>query len=149
MRDVARQVCDAHSQQGGASVHLYFGDLEGQALFAVSLYPERTIRINGKDISPDLIIAFCRQNAGLLQDPRLVLGTWYNADEEITYLDVTAVFTMRHEAIALAEAYNQIAVYDLAQEAEIDIGGTGAELPDILPEYQRLPPLMREERRES
>src|SRR5438132_31108 len=73
LRQIAQQVRDAHARSGGASVHPYFGDLEGQALFAVSLYPERTIRINGREISSELVAAFCRQNADLLQDPRLVI----------------------------------------------------------------------------
>ena len=143
LQEIVKLVREAHTRQGGASIHPCFGDLKGQTLFAVSLYPERTVRINGSDIPAELVAAFYRQNADLFQDPRLILGTWYNADEEVTYLDVTVVFSRRQEAFALAATYNQIALYDLVQETEISLGGTGEEPPDLPPENQRLPPMRR------
>lgn len=146
LREVTRKVRRAHSQYGGASIHLYFGDLEGHMLLAVSLYPERT---SGRELPSELIAGFCRQSHALLQDPRLVVGTWYNSDEDVTYLDVTAVFVERQEAISLAEAYNQIAVYDLKEHSEIQIGGTGEEVPEMPQESQRLPPLARTEQKEK
>ncbi len=75
--------------------------------------------------------------------PRLILGTWYNADEDITYLDVAVVFPQRQEAVLLAITYNQIALYDLAGETEVSLDGTGEERSDMPPENQRLPPLRR------
>ena len=147
LQEIIRLVREAHTRYGGASIHPCFGDLKGQTLFAVSLYPERTVRINGNEIPVELIAAFYRQNADLFQDPHLILGTWYNADEDITYLDVAVVFPERQEAVLLAVTYNQIALYDLGGETEVSIDGTGEELPDMPPENQRLPPLtrMREE----
>lgn len=143
LQEMIKLVREAHTRHGGASIHPRFGDLKGQALFAISLYPERTARINGSEIPPELIAVFYRQNADLFEDPRLILGTWYNADEEITYLDVAAVFSQPREAVSLATTYNQIAVYDLAQETEVSLGGTGEEPPDMAPESGRLPPLRR------
>jgi len=143
LKEMAILVHDAHVRDGGASIHPRFGNLKRQALIAVSLYPERTLRINGSEIPFELIAVFYKQNADLFQDPRLILGTWYNADQDITYLDVTAVFPRWQEAVSLAATYNQIAVYDLALETEVSIGGTGDEPSDMPPEIQRLPPLMR------
>ncbi len=85
-------------------------------------------------------MAFLRQNADLFRDPRIVLGTWYNTEEDVTYLDVTAVCSDYHEAVALGRKYNQIGIYDLANEVEIDLGGTGEETLDPPPETERLPP---------
>ena len=143
LQEITELVREAHARYGGASIHPRFGDLKGQALTAVSLYPERTVRINGDEIPSELIAGFYRQNADLFQDPRLILGTWYNADEDITYLDIAVVFPQRQEAVSLALTYNQIAVYDLAQEAEVSLSGTGEEIPGLPPENQRLPPLRR------
>jgi hypothetical protein len=145
-RLISEIVCNAHSRFGGASVHLHFGDLRGQSLFAVSLYPERTVRIEGREIPREVVIAFCRQHKDLLGDPRVVIGTWYNTEEDITYLDVTAICCEMQEAVTLGQRYNQIALYDLEHDAEIDLGGTGEEPPDIPPEHERLPLLQRGER---
>ena len=43
----------------------------------------------------------------------------------------------------LGEEYNQIAIYDLAHEVEISLGGTGEDILEALPEVSRLPPLER------
>jgi len=42
-----------------------------------------------------------------------------------TYLDVSTTLNDRDEAVAMAARYNQIAIYDLAAQWEIDTGGTG------------------------
>ncbi len=146
LRQVARITNEAHQTYGGASIHPHFGDLKGQALFAVSLFPERTARINGRNLPPEVIQAFLRQNVDLLRDPRVILGTWYNVDEEITYLDIAVVVGDYSEAVRLGQMYNQIGIYDLAQEVEIDIGGTGEATPAMLSERERLPPWKRSQK---
>ena len=126
-------------QCGGASIHTHFGDLRGQPLFAVSVYPERTVRISGRQLSVSLIASYLRQNADLFRDPRVILGTWYNADEDTTYIDVTMICSAKDEAVRLAQANNQIAIYDLAHDAEIDMGGTGEAWSGLAPESELLP----------
>lgn len=143
LRRLINSIKTAHDERGGASVHPSFGDLRGQALFAISLFPERTVRIVGRHLPGDLIETFIRRNADLLSDPRVILGSWYNSNEDTTYLDVSVVTVDGRSACALGSTYNQIAVFDLAQETVIDLDGTGEEIADLLPEPQRLPPLDR------
>ena len=114
LRQIAALLIEVHASEGGASIHPRFGNLKGQFLFAVSLYPERTVRINGRDVPAIIVLAYMRQNSDLLADPRAIIGSRYNADEDTTYLDVTVVLSDQEEAVHLGERYNPIAIYDLA-----------------------------------
>jgi hypothetical protein len=75
----------------------------------------------------------------LLGDPRNAIGTWYNEDDDTTYMDVTAMLSDRDQAVSLGRQFNQIAIYDLFRDEEIDTGGTGEPLLDAPPETSRLP----------
>jgi hypothetical protein len=132
-----------HEEDGGATFSLYFGNVAGQELFAVSLYPERSVQVRGRFISARRLLAFLAQNQDLLSDPRNAIGTWYNEDDDTTYLDVTATVPDRVEAIALGKQYNQIGVYDLQRGEDIVTGGTGEPLLDAPPEAHRLPQPVR------
>ncbi len=135
----ATQVEQLHSEKGGATFSVYFGNVAGQELFAVSLYPERSVLVRGRFIPRRWILSFLAQNRDLLRDPRNAVGTWYNEDDDTTYLDVTAMLPDREKAISFARQYNQIAIYDLLRTEEIETGGTGEPLVDAPPEMSRLP----------
>lgn len=51
------------------------------------------------------------------------LGLWVN--EGKIYIDVAAVLHDKEYAIGLGKAHNQIAIFDLANMATIETGGTG------------------------
>jgi len=61
---------------------------------------------------------------------------------------VTVTLPDKDQAVALARAYNQIAVFDLARFEEIEAGGTGEETASVPPEGACLPPLRPEEQGE-
>lgn len=134
-------------EKGGSTFSLYFGDAAQQKLYAVSIYPDRAALVPGKPIPATLLKTFVRANDALLQDPRNAVGTWYNREEDATYLDVTTLLIARADAAVLAEQYNQIAIYDLARQAEIIAGGTGVELKGLPPLRERLPILRRGKQR--
>lgn len=127
---------------GGATVNRYFGDLGGQALFVVSLYPERTRRVAGQSVTEQTMTAFLADNDDLLGDPRNNVGLWYAPSRDTTFVDVSAALPDRDDAIVLGERYNQIAVFDLARFEEIETGGTGLPPSDAPPAPDRLPPLL-------
>jgi hypothetical protein len=135
----ATQIERLHEQNGGATFSLYFGSVVGQELFAVSLYPERSVQVRGRFVSARRLRAFLTQNQDLLSDPRNAVGTWYNEDDDTAYLDVAATLPDREQAITLGQLYNQIAVYDLLRGEEIVTGGTGEPLLDAPAEMHRLP----------
>src|SRR4051794_23407948 len=88
IQEAVEQIEPLHAERGGATFSLYFGDVASQALFAVSLYPERSVMTRGRSISARRLQAFVAQNQDLLQDPRNTIGTWYNEENDTTYLDV-------------------------------------------------------------
>jgi hypothetical protein len=143
VEEAVAQVEQLHEAHGGATFSLYFGNVLGQELYAVSLYPERSVQVRGRFVPARRLQAFLTLNQDLLHDPRNAIGTWYNEDDNTTYLDVSAMLPDREQAISLARQYNQIAIYDLLQEEEIETGGTGEPLLEAPPELQRLPQPVR------
>jgi hypothetical protein len=99
----------------------------------------------GKSVSADLLQRFIQRNRDLLDDPRCAIGTWYNEDDGLTYLDITATLRDRREALDLALRYNQIAIFDLNHLEVPDTEGTGEPPQDVPPARERLPSITRGE----
>ncbi len=140
----AQALVASHNEHGGATFSLYFGNVAGQNLYAVSLFLERTSIVPGKMVSARQMHKFITDNIDLLADPRLCIGTWYDEEEDTTYLDIVATLPDKPLVLRLASQYNQIAVYDLANKEVAFIGGTGKPVSISTPEFQRLPPLIRQ-----
>lgn len=138
--DAVAAIADLHARTGGATFSLYWGDLTGQPLFAVSIYPERGAIVPGV-VSSRMLESFITANRELLADPRNAASTWLNEDDGNTYLDISTVVVDEGAAAALGERYNQIAIFDLAAMQVIPPGGTGEPVPDLPPIEKRLPPL--------
>jgi len=120
---VAEQVVALHERSAGVTLSLFFGDVAGRNFFAVSLFPERSLRLPGRFVPLGLLRSFVRRNQ--------------------TFVDVASLLSDREEAAALAQQYNQIAFFDLAESREIVVGGSGEAGKDFPPEAQRLPPRTR------
>ena len=58
-------------------------------------------------------------------DPSAHLGIWHDTQHHEVVLDVSYVVEDREDAINLGVANNQQAIWDVANMAEIDTGGTG------------------------
>ena len=134
------RILDLHRQNGGATFNLYFGDMAGQPLFAVSVFPVVTAVEPARFLSPNVLRQYVRDVERLLRDPRNNVGTWYNPSDASTYLDISTTLPEREVAITLADQFNQIAIYDLAQREELPTFGTGEDTSDLPPEDERLPP---------
>lgn len=147
VNQAAQRVAALHRDHGGATYNLSFGDVSGERLYSVSIYPERSRRTRGADLDSDLVQRFITENLDLLGDPRHSLGTWFNDANGITYLDVSVTLPTRRQAVAVGRQYNQIAGYDLRRMEEFPIGGTGEEVPDLPPPVERLAALRPRRRR--
>ena len=141
--ETARLVTAIHNKEGGSTVNLWQGSLgknpnvpEDRA-WAVSLYPERTVPVDGPKVTARDIQAFIRANADLLTDPRNSVGTWFNKDKGKTYIDVSTV-TDHAKAVELAKRFNRISIFNLKTFQEEPTGGTGEPVTPIEPEGQRL-----------
>ena len=138
---IAAQAAALHRASGGATVNLYRGDLAGQSLYVVVVYPELSETVLGREVDPARLRQFIADHLTLLADPRNNLGTWFNDEDGYSYLDVSTALPDRAQALALGAQYNQMGVFDLSQMAMIELAGTG-ELPASVPPIeQRLPPL--------
>ena len=140
---LAQQIVAWLVDHEGATFNLFFGNMAGQRLYAISLYPERSVVISAEAISEDLLQKFVEDNQDLLSDPRNSLGIWYSNALNAVYLDVSAILPDKAEAILLGERYNQEAIYDLGQDEILDTGGSGEWLEGWSSELLRLPPLQR------
>ena len=129
-----------HQRTGGATFSLYWGDVAGEPLYAVAIYPERSVIVPGSAPSAAALRSFIAANHHLLADPRNAVGTWFNEEDGNTYLDISTLSAHRDSAVELGERYNQIAIFDLATAQVIALAGTGVPPLDLPPIEQRLPP---------
>ena len=143
--EAAKQTLAFYEESGreGATFSLRFGDMRGQLLFAVSVYPDRSLKLPGGVLEIDTLLLFIQVNINLLSDPRCSLGLW--SSEAVTYCDVVALLPNKQEAMALAAQYDQIAIFDLYTLTEIGTGGTGNTPSDVPPDAERLPEINSEE----
>ncbi len=139
--DVARQSVALHEESGGSTVSLYFGDLAGQRLYVVDLFPERERVVPGTAIPVALVEQFIADNRDLLTDPRNTVGTYFDDATGNSYVNVSTALPDRDQAVALARRHNQQFVFDLGTMGPIPTGGTGEAPAELPPLDQRLPPL--------
>jgi hypothetical protein len=142
-RQAAEQIAALHEAEGGVTFNLHFGNQAGQRLFAVSVFPERTRRVPSQQISVELLRAFIQNNTDLLADPRCGVGTWFDPELGLTFIDVTATVPRKTVAVRLGKRYNQIAIFDLERCEVIEIGGSGQPVTNAPPLSQRLPAIRR------
>jgi len=65
-----------------------------------------------------------------LQNDTYAIGTWYNEEDDNIWLDVSQVVSDREEALAIARARGEIAIFDLDNIEEIFTGGIGTKEED-------------------
>ena len=139
IKRAARAVAQLHAENGGATFSLHDGNRAGHPLFAVSLFPERTRRFPGSRLPIAMVERYIQRNLDLLQDRRVCVGTWFDEDQDVTFVDVSLTLVDQGEAEEIARRYNQIAIYDLRAGRMTPTGGTGEEIRDLPAEAERLP----------
>lgn len=86
-------------------------------MYAVSIYPDREVRISGKILSQNDVLQFISKNSDIFREDiflrdDVALGTWYH-DAGISYLDVVVVTTSKAKAIKLGRQHQQLAIFGL------------------------------------
>lgn len=129
-----------HNKNGGLTFNIFSNrDMSGQDVWAVSIYPERSKTVEGKDIWFKDMNDFIIKNADLLaQNPQISLGTWYDKSSNKSYIDVVVTKTNQAEAELLGKKYNQKAIFNLKTFTEVSTGGTGESKKFDVPIYARL-----------
>jgi len=90
----------------------------GRKLFAVSMYPEQTIKLRVQP-SWQRLLAFVLANLDLLLKPDRALGTWLDTLEGVHVLDVVVCLADREAALELGLRFHQWSIFDLANSREI------------------------------
>jgi hypothetical protein len=134
----------------GATVDPRTGkSLAGKAGFAVSMFPERTLKVPVPHFSDGVVLSYMKDNLDLLDNPNLMIGSWNDGEGQI-WLDVVAVVKDKHHAewLGSPQRYNQMGAGDLSlardsqpfpDEAFVATGGTGEGLGPHAPKfYDRL-----------
>jgi len=140
--DAVDQILELHKQTGGATFSLFHGDMQGKPYRSVSIFPDIGKKMPGKEITKEQLLEFMRNHEGLLRNEKVAIGTWFNPDDNRTYLDFSVVIQDRDFAIGLGKRYNQIGIFDLEKMEYIEIGGTGEDIPNLPSLQDRLRDLL-------
>ena len=118
-----------HNKEGGSTFNQK-GEVVEKG-YSVSRYPERTKLVEGKKVSEKDIAEFTEKNKDILsKNPDSMVGTWYDAKTDKTYIDIIEVQKNKEKAIEVAKQNNQKAIFDLGTGKEIPTGGTGEALSE-------------------
>lgn len=114
-------------ETGGVTWHPTKGNLAGTEHFAVGAHPERGVVM---DTEPTLkqIREFERENADLFEKGDRSVGLWEEKATGKWHLDVSATPSSLEEAMTIARAGNQKAIFDLKTMQEIPVEGLRSEL---------------------
>lgn len=126
IRAVAAKVVELHnSRNEGSTVNYKAESLLKRDFFAVAIFPERTVITQARQLREELIEAFVKSNADLLSYSICAIGTWYDAEENMSWLDISVIIADETTARELGDEYNQKAIYDLRLEKIIELTGNG------------------------
>jgi len=130
---------EAHKSNGGSTFSLDGRDLIGQPKASVSIFPERSKIVEGREITEQDVIDYLEENKDILEgnEDVLAVGTWFDEGSGNTYIDISAVLD-KDIAVNLGKQYNQKAVFDLEAIEEIDTGGSGETEVGLKPEAERI-----------
>lgn len=110
---VADQASSSHSKTNGSTISLIHGNLAGERLFSVSIYPGHTAELRTPPTWQQFF-SFALKNADLLLKPAHALGSWLDDDWTHKHvLDVVVVLSDREEALDLGARFDQRSIYSL------------------------------------
>lgn len=110
----ARQIWDLYRRTNGATFSLFWGDLSGRDLYAVSADPNRVQVLDSAKVSVDIIADFIRANMDLLSDAEKAVGVWLEVEDDQTYLDVSVTLADHDRVLEVGREHGEIAICYLA-----------------------------------
>jgi hypothetical protein len=115
-------VLESFGNANGATINIHHGDLRGKALYAVAVRG-RGLAIPGRQISAARIESYIRSNLDLLSRTDQSLGLWYDAEVDVTWLDVSETFEEWLDAEHRGLERGERAIYALEEGREIRLTG--------------------------
>jgi hypothetical protein len=117
--DTADIAYASHLGTNGSTVSVFDGDLIGKNLFAVSIFPSRTVELDAPPTWRQLFV-FMLENSDFVLNPDYALGTWFNEQQRgLHVLDVVICVSDRQVALELGRRFNQWSVFDLRRRRQI------------------------------
>ena len=120
---LAATIADEHDLCGGSTWRMATEghSLRGTAFYAVCVFPNRSVTIEGSYISPQVIDKFIGENKDLLANPHTALGTWYDGRKDHSILEVALTLRTRENAMAVAREFDQEFIYDLCFDCVLEV----------------------------
>src|SRR5262245_54446811 len=87
----AREIEALHHADQGSTFSLFFGSQADQPLFVYSPFPELAAVIS-EDLTRAHIVQYINGQLDILKlDPRMAIGTWLDAKDGRTYIDIVLI----------------------------------------------------------
>jgi hypothetical protein len=139
---LAQMAADMHNAEGGSTHSLTHGPISGKPVYSVSTFPGRELKVPGKTITPQQVLEYVQQHRDVLDQPDANFGTWFNPEDNHTYLDVSKTVGDLDEALRLGQEHSQKAIYDHGQFKVIDVPEQGLtqSAPKVTPMAGEVPP---------
>lgn len=118
--DVADISFALHHEFRGSTVSIFDGNLFGEKLYALSIFPGRTVELRNAPTWRQIFV-FALQNAEFLLRENCALGTWYHRRRRVHVLDVVVCISNREAAKELAKCFDQESIYCLESGTEIAV----------------------------
>jgi hypothetical protein len=118
--DAVDIVFQSHLTNNGSTVSVSKGNLAGKQLYALSLFPDRTVELDDPPTWRQIFI-FALQNADVILRPGCAIGSWYNRRRNMHVLDPVVCVSNLQAALELAQCFDQQSIYDLERGREIEI----------------------------
>lgn len=114
--------------QGGITINRISREVPAKG-FVVSVHPEHTLTVHVDELRTNQakVDKWLKDKAYILDKPGNFVGAWHNQEDGHVYFDVVKVFPpeQKAEAISAGSRANQIAIWDIGNNAEIHTGGSG------------------------
>lgn len=126
---VASSILERVKANGGLSVNMVNG-AEPTAGYMVAKGTQYGQTVSATDFydpskGPQILANYMKQNKADLATGKNYLGLWHNTEDGKVYLDVSQNILSKTEAISAGQSRNQISIWDVANFAEVQTGGTG------------------------
>lgn len=132
---VAQSILDRVKENGGLSVNMVDGS-EPTSGYMVAKGTQYGATVSAADFydpikGPKILADYMKKNKSDLGTGKNYLGLWHNTENGNVYLDVSQNIQDKGEAISAGQARDQISIWDVANFAEIQTGGTGVTKQEI------------------
>jgi len=132
---VASSILDRVKANGGLSVNMVNGS-EPTSGYMVAKGTEYGKTVSAEDFydpekGPKILADYMKDNKADLGTGKNYLGLWHNTEDGKVYLDVSENILDRGAAITAGQSRDQISIWDVANFAEVQTGGTGVTKQEV------------------